>query len=266
MSKPRDNVPDWLIERLVAGELPEKAALELRARLQAGGAATLAEREAAIEQSNADILDAHPPAAVAAEVRRRLAGVNRSEAAAAARRPRGLMVLLPALAVSGALAAGAMALVAKPQLAAVDPIFDPGKEVTSVKGPEDPSLRVYRKQPAGRDLLKATSEVKPGDTLQVGYLSRGKRYGVIASIDGRGTITLHLPERPGSAAPLAGPGEQHLSHAFELDDSPGFERFVLVTADQPFETALVTEALRPKGRPLPGNFTFTDLPLRKNPR
>jgi hypothetical protein len=268
MSKPHDKVPDWLVERLVAGELPQQAALELRTRLQASGATGgLAEREAAIARSNAEILEAHPPAAVTAEIRRRLDGVNRSAGAAQANRarPRGLMVLLPALALSGAMAAGAMALVARPQQVAVAPGLDPlGPEETTIKGV--PSLRVYRKLSTGQDLLKATSEVKPGDTLQVGYVSRGKRYGVIASVDGRGTITLHLPERPGPAAPLAGPGEQHLGHAFELDDSPGFERFVLVTADQPFETTVVTEALRPKAPPLPASFTFTDLPLRKSPR
>jgi hypothetical protein len=269
MSKPHDKVPDWLVERLVAGELPPQAALELRARLKASGAGgDLAEREAGIERSNADILEAHPPALVAAEVRRRLDGVNRSENAArlnGGRRPRGMLVLLPALALSGALAAGAMALVAKPQGTTVTDLMNEAPEVTRMRGLL-PSLLIYRKRPAGQDLLTRQSQVRAGDTLQVGYVAAGKRFGVIASVDGRGTVTLHLPERPGQAAALANPGEQHLGHAYELDDSPGFERFVMVTADRPFETAVVTEALRPRGRPLPNNLNITELPLQKSSR
>ena len=82
------------------------------------------------------------------------------------------------------------------------------------------------------------------------YVAAGKRYGVVASCDARGAVTLHLPETPGQAVALAKDGERALAHAYELDDSPGFERFVFVTADVPFDTELVARNLK-QGTALP---------------
>ena len=66
-------VPEWLLERLARNELPAAEASRLRARLEARGEGG---RLQAIERSDREILDAHPPAVVAAEVRRR-AGMHR---------------------------------------------------------------------------------------------------------------------------------------------------------------------------------------------
>ena len=88
-------------------------------------------------------------------------------------------------------------------------------------------------------------------------------FGVVVSIDGRGTVTPHLPVPPGPAARLAERRETLLPHAYGLDNSPGFERFVLVTADKPFDTAVVIESMRPGGPPLPAEFSTVDITLRK---
>jgi hypothetical protein len=56
-----------------------------------------------------------------------------------------------------------------------------------------------------------------------------------------------------------------LAHAYELDDSPGFERFVFVTADVPFDTQLVVGALK-QGAPLPKGFTLWSVTLIKETR
>ena len=101
-----------------------------------------------------------------------------------------------------------------------------------------------------------------GDTLQIRYVAAGKRFGVIASIDARGTVTLHLPETPGPAAALQRDGERTLPHAFELDDSPGFERFIFVTSDAPFATAEVASRLK-SGHALPAALTAFELTLNK---
>ena len=76
-------VPDWLLERLARGELSPERAAEVRRRLEAEGDAGMA-RLAALEQSDQDILAEHPPAVVAAEIRRRAA------VAEASRRPAGV--------------------------------------------------------------------------------------------------------------------------------------------------------------------------------
>jgi len=104
--------------------------------------------------------------------------------------------------------------------------------------------------------------VHRGDTLQIRYLAAGKRFGVIASIDARGQITFHLPEAPGLAVALDRDGERALPHAYELDDSPGFERFLFVTSDAAFATAEVVQALK-SGAALPASLTSFELPLKK---
>jgi hypothetical protein len=143
------------------------------------------------------------------------------------------------------------------------------------KGPEDeyvglkgnaqkPVLRIYRKTQAGAELLSPNAEVSKGDTLQIRYLAAGKRFGVIASVDGRGTVTFHLPESPGQAAVLTRDGEHALAHAYELDDSPKFERFVFITSDTPFRTDDVTPSLHSSAALSPP-FAYYEVALRKSP-
>jgi anti-sigma factor RsiW len=251
-----DRVPDWLLERLAAGELPASQAAELRGRLAARGEE---HRLTALATSNQQILASLPADTVVAEVRRR---------AAASRVParRGRPVF--ALSLATACAAGlAIFLVVRGQPGTTPPSAGQHDKVhegrlpwTGIKG--DPSLRIHRKTTSGEELLPRQASVHKGDTLQIGYIAAGWRYGVIASVDGRGTVTLHLPESPGPAAALEQSGEHSLPHSYELDDSPGFERFVFVAGDAPFATADVTSALR-RGGALPAHRASYELTLKK---
>ena len=62
-----------------------------------------------------------------------------------------------------------------------------------------------------------------------------------------------------------------LAASYELDDAPGFERFVLVTADAPFAVATVLRgrapaAAQPDGRlDLPESMDQFSFVLRKEP-
>jgi hypothetical protein len=123
-------------------------------------------------------------------------------------------------------------------------------------------LRIYRKTASGSELLRPNASVHRGDTLQIRYVAAGKRFGVIASIDARGQITFHLPEAPGQAVALGRDGERALPHAYELDDSPGFERFLFVTSDAPFSTAEIEQALK-NGTALPPHLASFAMPLKK---
>jgi hypothetical protein len=80
--------------------------------------------------------------------------------------------------------------------------------------------------------------------IRIAYRPVGRRYGVILSLDGRGGVTRHLPEGGATAAPLEAGEVVPLAHAFELDDAPAWERFFFVTADAPFQVAMVEEAAR----------------------
>jgi hypothetical protein len=238
-------VPDWLLERMQAGELSATRADTVRARLRADGDEY---RLSKLAESDAEILAALPPVQVAREIERRRAATPPT--------PVGRMRPLWALPTAVACAASIAILVAV--------FHGPGEDVR-IKGDEHhPSLRIYRQSKAGPEQLAPNAEVNKGDNLQIRYLAAGKRFGVIASVDGRGTVTLHLPESPGQAAALAREGERALPHAYELDDSPRFERFVFVTADTPFTTEAVTRSLR-TGVPLPAPLASFEVALRKSP-
>jgi len=244
--------PDWLVERLAAGELPEQKARELRNLLTARGENSRLE---AIAKSNAEILAALPAERVAAEIARRAATSRQSPL----RRTRPLL----ALSMAAACAAGLATFVITRDHGGGDPMVagqsDP--ETIGIKGSK-PSLRIHRKTRAGAELLRPGAAARKGDTLQLGYIAAGRRFGIIVSVDARGTVTLHLPESPGPAAALEHNGERALAHAYELDDSPGFERFVFVTSDAPFATADVISVLT-GGRALPAPLAAFELTLKK---
>lgn len=184
-----------------------------------------------LEASNAAILEALPPAMVAAEIDRRIRALE------ARRRRRRTWTL-----VAGCAATAALVLALWPgrgdgaRHARVD---SPGD--VRVKG--DPRLAIYRKVGAGAERLAPGQAVTPGDVVQLSYVAAGARHGVIASIDGRDVVTAHFPERRGGSTALARGGAIALEHAYRLDDAPGFERFFLITSAAPIDAAAVLAGL-----------------------
>jgi hypothetical protein len=107
-----------------------------------------------------------------------------------------------------------------------------------------PALTIYRHTDRGSETMADGAVARPGDLLRVGYGAAERDYGVILSIDGRGTVTMHLP-RNGRRAALLGHGRLNLlDEAYELDDAPGWERFYFVTADAAFDVAPIAQAAR----------------------
>jgi hypothetical protein len=155
-------------------------------------------------------------------------------------------------------------------------------EQTTSKGNErtpSPRLWVYRQRTVANqeqpERLSDGARATRGDVLQLAYAAgRDGRYGVLLSIDGAGRVTQHLPE-PGTsaAATLRAANEIHLPTAYELDDAPGFERFLLVTSAQPFPVAAALDAARAlagqggsartASLPLPPAFHQTSVLLQK---
>jgi hypothetical protein len=126
----------------------------------------------------------------------------------------------------------------------------PGVE-ERIKG--GPALAVYRKTAEGSETLASGDRVHPGDLIRLGYRAAGRAYGVILSIDGRGSVTLHLPAGGAQAAALDNHGTVLLDRAYELDDAPGWERFYLVTATAPFSTGGVLDAAKRAAGANPGS-------------
>jgi anti-sigma factor RsiW len=232
--------PDWLLERIALGELPPEELAAARARLaqEPEGEARLA----ALEADNRATLEKLPPATVAREVELRSAAARRLEVAREQTLP--LRRFAPGLALVPALAAVALFVVARPSGPSTGAGVDgPGPEVTRTKGLL-PQLIVHRQGAAEPQRLADGAAATAGDVVQVSYVAAGHPHGVILSVDGRGAVTLHVPETGEQSVPLAASGTHALPRAYELDDAPAFERFLFITSDTPFALDTVLAAAR----------------------
>ena len=222
-------VSDLRVEQLMLGELTPEAQAALRARLAAepGGLARLA----ALAEDTDATLARHPAAAVAAEVERRLQR----------RRPPRLVLGLVPLAA----AAAAVFLVTCTPLALQAALPESGAPTERAKGALHSALAIHRQVASSAELLTEGAAAHPGDVVQLTVAPRGAGHGVIVSVDGRGAVTLHFPERPGGSTALPGGlPSVAVAHAYELDDAPAYERFFLVTAQHPINVAAVVDAAR----------------------
>jgi hypothetical protein len=232
-------VPDIILERFRLGELPPDLMEALRAR--AAAEPGLRARIGSLEGSDASILEAHPAGTVAAAVEARAAAAARRSAASAgparagrdAARP---WYLRPAFAAPAGLALACCLLLTlrrAPDPGNLPVTEDPEAYAVRLKGSEA-GLAIFRKSRGAAELLPPHSLARSGDTLQVFYHSRRPAYGVVFSVDGSGSLTLHLPETGNAASALQAGDLLPLPHAYRLDRAPRLERFFLVTAPEPF--------------------------------
>lgn len=229
-------IPDVVLERYRLKELPDASARAVDAMLASDPA--LRARLEALERSDEDIRHEYPAHTfvrdVPAPLRRAVAG----------------------LAIAASLAVAAIVLVAT---------LPP--ETDRIKGGH-PSIALYRRTVAGSERLADGDIARAGDLLRVGYISAGRSYGVILSIDGRGAVTMHLPPRGDQAAALTAGEIVLLDSAYELDDAPRIERFYFVTGTQPFKVGPLIAAARraggaPDALPLPAGLEQVTFAVQK---
>ncbi|MCE9668732.1 ActD-like protein [Myxococcus stipitatus] len=236
MNSPR-RTPDWLLERIALGELPPEELAAARARLESEPDGP--SRLAALEEDSRATLERLSPACVAREVEARFRRPVAPTRPAWVRPAWGLVPLAATV---------ALFLVARPSGTST-PGDDHGPvagafEPTRSKG-LSPRLEVHRQRGQGSEPLVDGARVGTGDRVQLSYIAAGKSHGVILSVDGRGSVTLHAPgEGATESAPLEPSGTHHVEGAYELDDAPRFERFFFVTSEHPFALEPVLEAAR----------------------
>ncbi len=226
-------VPEWLLERYVAGDLPSDEADEVRGRLRAeeGGLA----RAAALEQSNIDVRIRYPGRDMVPEIRRK-AGVAEPTV-------RSWKLMVPMLVAAVAL------LVLVPTIVPSTPT----NPDILLKGAQ-PLLRVYQQIDGAAVRVKPGDRLPAGATLQLAYEAAGASHGVIVSIDGAGVVTVHHPPSGSDATSLEIGGQVLLPTAYQLDEAPGFERFFLVVGSEPVPLSMVkTSAARLAGSPAAGS-------------
>jgi hypothetical protein len=218
MSDP-NRVSPYLVELAAAGELaPAERARILRLAGPGEGREAITE----IDRDARETLARLPPERFAAEVARRASPPPR-------RRWLG-WALLPLLATASAAALGGLLL---PQPKSTS---GASRDETRIKGLA-PHLVIHRRTPLGAEQIRPGTLVRAGDLVQLGYVAAGHAFGVIVSVDGAGSVTLHWPIAGAEAAPLESGREVLLPESFRLDAAPGFERFFLVTSDRPFDVA-----------------------------
>jgi hypothetical protein len=253
-----------MLERHRLGELEPGAARRLETLMASDE--TLRDRLAALAQADVEASLAYPPEMLVRDVRRRVAAASSHRSS-----------VRPRMALAGTVATAAM-------LAFVVARFGDGWQSASpaqqtVTGDDgrpkgsDATLVVYRNTDQGPALLADGDVARAGDVVRIGYRVVGRTFGVIASVDGWGVLTRHLPDAGMRAVELV-PGETvMLDRAFELDDAPEVERVLLISAPEPFDLAPVFDSVRRAGDGgavdlsalrLPPSFTTTAFSLRKD--
>lgn len=217
-------ISDLMLEQFALGELSADAERTVRTMLAVD--TDLQKRLDALRDSDTEILASYPPARIVPQIREKMLREGAGEA-----RPRRRVGALWALPIAATI------LIA---LTLSVTVLRPND--TRLKG-FSTHLTLFRKTAAGAEELRPGSVARRGDILQVSYAAGDAKYGVIFSIDGRGTLTWHLPAGyAGGARPapaLDSRGTVILPTAYELDDAPKFERFFLVYGSSAFDVAAV---------------------------
>lgn len=262
---------DLRLERLALDEATATDRERLGAPAGAAPSPEIQARLSALRESDAAILAQYPAPQVAAEIGRRLERARREQA------PRRVLAWLPTVATA-ACALGAVLVYAIPRATQPPTPLSPGELDTQVRNKGlEPHLQLFRKEGDKTVQLGDGATARAGESIQLGYVAAGQRYGVILSIDGRGSVTLHFPATKNDSPELRPGGAVLLERAFGLDDAPGFERFILVTTDAAHRAELSVESVlasaqtlaadpqlgRQRLLPLPPGFRQTSVLLRK---
>lgn len=245
-------IPDFLIEQLLLGELGEEEKKKLLEDPRTAG------RLEKLQKSNEEILHLYSPASMAEKIQNRIDNPEtekpRQEADVPLKEKGRIIPFFFSLKGSPLLAAAVLLL-----LFGLLPLFkgtlNQGTAVTidtvRTKG-YTAVLRIYREAQGGVELLFPGDRVRERDLLQISYIPGEENYGVILSLDGRGAITLHYPLSEGMSPKLSGEEEQFLPYSYQLDDAPGFERFFFITSREPIQVASVLSAAEKLSRDLKG--------------
>ncbi len=234
------SLPDWLVERVALDEVPAAS----RERVDRADPRELDVRIAALRDASAGELAAHPAGPAVAQIEARIAGESR-------RRTVRRRLAWLGLATTAATAVLVVRLVGDRGVPGSRPA--PGREhapatishdeITRAKG--TPRLAAFRQVGNQVERLAPDALVHAGDLLQLGYSAGGQGYGLIASVDGAGVVTLHFPLREDAPpeATAVSPKPTTLSASYALDDAPRFERFFFLTANDPIDVQQSLAAL-----------------------
>ena len=225
-----NKISDFKVERYLLGELPEKEMAALRQREAEDE--VFATRIRALREENERILKDNPFAALEAKLEE--ADVSGDEAG------RSAYSMWLKLAAALVVAVGIFTMVAVNRDvstfdnagSSVEVAMADVDESTRIKG-LDARIEVWKKTGDSAIQMKNLDEAREGDEIQLRYAVPEKCFGMLFSMDGNGTITMHMGDE-NQAISLETGKMTTLPFAYKLDDAPKFEKFFLVTSKEGF--------------------------------
>jgi len=254
------NVTDLQLEQFLLNELPEEMMIKIDSLIKEDS--LLKKRIEDLRKSNSEIIEKYPAKIIAQQIndgiiseKQRIADKKAGNDIYAADERKGLSGIFADFyrraskrVVYSFAAAATSAVVAAIIILSPAGIIDngtviPENDIIRIKGME-PGISVFRKTAAGTEELKNLAKTAQGDLLQISYTATGEyKHGVILSIDGRGTVTLHYPDSETGSTLIKLNNKVMLARSYELDDSPSFEKFILILSiDPPDVKSIIAKA------------------------
>lgn len=232
-------IPDWKLERYLTGDLPDSEMREIREMETTDE--IFAGRVKMMREDNRAILKKMP----FERLSERLDAMPARSGNGSNRVGNGVSFTLVKFATAAALVLAVVSVVLFSQREVVSPATDGGAQVmdvamvdsqdegdTRIKGLEA-RIEVWKKTADSAVQMSNLDEAREGDEIQLRYSVPEKCFGMLLSMDGNGTVTMHMAE--GNKAVALEPGKMTtLPFAYKLDNAPKFEAFYLLTSRDTF--------------------------------
>lgn len=228
-------IPDWKLEKYLTGDLPAEEMHEIR-EMEATDE-IFAGRVKILREDNAAILKKLPFEKLSEKIAM-MPGRSNAGAGNTVRVNFKLVKLAAAAAL--VLAVVTVALFSQrslseqnTQLVEVAMADVSGDDGLRIKG-MDARMEVWKKTGDSAVQIENLGDAQEGDEIQLRYAVAEKCFGLLFSMDGNGTITMHMGH--GNRAVELEPGKMTtLPFAYKLDNAPKFEKFFFLTSKDEFE-------------------------------
>ena len=223
-------IPDWKLERYLTGDLPEGEMSEIRELEKTDE--VFARRVKMLREDNAAILRKMPFERLAEKMDARDCGAERRNNVVHFSFVKFVAAAALVLAVVSVALFSQREVVPDAGAQAMDVAMAAQDDGTRIKG-MDARMEIWKKTGDSAVQMLNLDEAREGDEIQLRYSVPEKCFGLLFSMDGNGTVTMHMAD--GSQAVALEPGKMTtLPFAYKLDNAPKFEKFFLLTSQKDF--------------------------------
>lgn len=226
-------IPDWKLEKYLTGDLPAEEMREIR-EMEATDE-IFAGRVKMLREDNAAILKKLPFEKLSEKI---ATMPGRSNAGAGNTVRVNFKLVKLAAAAALVLAVVTVALFSQRSLSEqntqlMEVAMVDQNDGLRIKG-LSARMEVWKKTGDSAVQMENLGEAREGDEIQLRYAVAEKCYGLLFSMDGNGTITMHMGHE--NRAVELEPGKMTtLPFAYKLDNAPKFEKFFFLTSKDEFE-------------------------------